>query len=102
MEMFLAVLALSFLGVAVSGMLFAAATRGDNPHEMVTLRARKPAPAPSRFFVDSMQLTPAVPVEVLLLQLEQHVRLEQAAAEAFLHAPTAQALHSRTMSPLVH
>ena len=44
---------------------------------------------------------PAVPVEVLLLRLEQHVRLEQAAAESFHFAPTVESLHTRTTSPLL-
>jgi hypothetical protein len=43
-----------------------------------------------------------VPVEALLLQIEQHIRLEQAAAESFLHTPTGQSLQSRTTSPLVN
>ncbi len=102
MEMFLMALALALLGVTVSGVLFAVATRGVDEHETVMLRAPKPALAPPRFFADQIDLTPSLPLDVLLLQLEQHVRLEQAAAEAFLKAPTAQSLHTRTMSPLVH
>jgi hypothetical protein len=47
-------------------------------------------------------VTRPVPIDVLLLQLERHVRLEQAAAESFLMAPTVENLHSRTSSPLVH
>jgi hypothetical protein len=43
-----------------------------------------------------------VPIEVLLLQLERHVRLEQAAAESFHWCPTPEALHMNTSSPLVH
>jgi hypothetical protein len=43
-----------------------------------------------------------VPLEVLLLQIEQHVRLEHAAAELFNQYPTVESLHRRTASPLVH
>jgi hypothetical protein len=43
-----------------------------------------------------------VPLEALLLQIEKHVRLEQAAAESFLESPTPSLLHSRTDSPLVN
>jgi hypothetical protein len=111
MEMFLAALALALMGVAVSGALFAAATRGESREPFVTLRA--PSPAASlrgqrsaatggRFFADTVPPQAPVPIEALLLQIEQHVRLEQAAAEAFLNAPTRQSLHCRTMSPLVH
>ena len=41
-------------------------------------------------------------MEVLRLQIERHVRLEQAAAEAFRDFPTAEALQTLTTSPLVH
>jgi hypothetical protein len=59
---------------------------------------------PARFFARPVAADPGaagVPTELLLLQLEQHIRLEQAAAESFHLAPTAESLHSRTSSPLV-
>ena len=105
MEMFLMALALSLLGVAASAAMFAAATHGvDAPP------APQPKAAPSRvavegrFFVAKPVEVPrmGVPIEVLLLQIERHVRLEQAACESFLCAPTAQSLHSRTSSPLMN
>jgi len=43
-----------------------------------------------------------VPIEVLLLQIENHVRLEQAAAESFVTFPTNAQLRSKTTSPLVN
>ncbi len=43
-----------------------------------------------------------MPVEALLLRIEQHIRLEQAAAESFLNRPTDESLHSRTTSRLVN
>jgi len=43
-----------------------------------------------------------VPIEVFLAQIERHIRLEQAAAESFLIAPSLESLHGRTVSPLVH
>lgn len=101
MELFLMTLALALIGVVVSGVLFAAAAGVNDPGATVTLRAPARVAAPARFFVDRAT-APPVPIDVVLLQIEQHVRLEQAAAEAFLHAPTRQSLHSRTMSPLVH
>jgi hypothetical protein len=55
-------------------------------------RVAKPTTMPSR----------QVPIEVLLLQIENHVRLEQAAAESFLAFPTHDHLHSKTPSPLVN
>ena len=113
MEMFLVTLALAAIGVVVSGALFAAATHGEERERFVTLAAPSRARAQSasralaagaRFFADAdaVPAPPPVPIQALLLQIEQHVRLEQAAAEAFLNAPTRQSLHCRTMSPLVH
>jgi hypothetical protein len=47
-------------------------------------------------------VVPKVPIEVLLAQIERHIRLEQAAAESFSIAPSLESLHGRTVSPLVH
>ena len=65
---------------------------------------RLPRPAFSRTV---LPVPPAVspvqvPIEVLLLQIENHVRLEQAAAESFLAFPTQALLHSKTTSPFVN
>jgi len=43
-----------------------------------------------------------VPLDLLLSQIAQHVRLEQAAAEAFHRYPTVESLHRDTASPLMH
>ncbi len=114
MVMFLMAVCLSLFGLAVTAMAFGAATRNDQPGEPAQPEQRPvmaiPMEAP-RFFVDTgkpitAQLPIAaqtrIPVEVLLSQIERHVRLEQAAAESFLEFPTAESLHSRTTSPLVH
>ena len=106
MEMFLMGLAMSLLGVAVSAVLFGAATRDVRDMEAAQVEKRVPAETP-RFFVHrgAQVATPRsvqVPIEVLLLQIERHVRLEQAAAESFHLAPTVESLHVQTMSPLVH
>jgi hypothetical protein len=102
MEMFLMVAALSFLGVAVSALTFAAATRDvdKRPAEQPATRI-VPALQP-QFFADETVARPRVPIEALLLQIERHVQLEQAAAESFLSDPTAESLHLPSMSPLVH
>ncbi len=107
MEMFLMGLVLSLLGVAVSAVLFGAATRDAREMEAAArVETRVPAELP-RFFVQrGAQVATArpvqIPVEVLLLQIERHVRLEQAAAESFHLAPTVESLHVQTLSPLVH
>jgi hypothetical protein len=107
MEMFLMGVALSLLGVGVSATLFAAATRDVREME-AAIRTDAPVIGdPQRFFVHSGATAVAprpmqVPIEVLLLQIERHVRLEQAAAESFHLYPTAESLHVQTLSPLVH
>jgi hypothetical protein len=110
MEMFLMAVVMSVLGTAVCAALFAAATREERVE--APRPAEQPALAPQRFFASAAAAAPAgepvreeqelVPVEALLLQIEQHIRLEQAAAESFLHTPTGQSLQSRTTSRLVN
>ncbi len=103
MEMFLMALALSIFGLAVSAIAFGAATRTERRPEL-PVRPQLDL-APERFFSDTPKAfhrQPQVPLEVLLLQIEQHVRLEQAAAESFISLPSPAALNCRTQSPLVH
>ena len=114
MVMFLMALCLSMFGLAVTAMAFGAATRTERPAEPAQPAVRPALPValtPSRFFSDlpiapaaaaAAVTRPQVPIEVLLLQIDRHVRLEQAAAESFLDYPTVASLHSRTTSPLVH
>ena len=111
MEMLLMGACLSMFGLAVACLAFGAAT-----HEPEQTAAALPAVekkesvklavAPARFFVDPPALPVAaysrVPIEALLLQIENHVRLEHAAAECFLESPNASLLHSRTISTLVN
>lgn len=111
MEMFLMGLCLSMLGVATAAVAFGAATHGERGRAEAEVQA-KTADAPPltvsmgtpRFFAAGAGFPPHQPVslDVLLLQIERHVRLEQAAAEAFINQPSSASLHSRTMSPLAH
>jgi len=102
MEMFLSVTVISLLGVAAAAVLFKAALHEAPPSP--PLHGESLLNLPPRFFIDDRapRTRPVVPIEVLLLQIERHVRLEQAAAEAFLDFPTAEALQTHTTSPLVH
>jgi hypothetical protein len=113
MVMFLMVLCMSVFGLAICGLAFGAATRGLPVGEEAPLTAavdERLAAVPERFFVRDVapqpvpaaRLVPKVPVEVFLAQIERHIRLEQAAAESFLSAPSLESLHGRTVSPLVH
>jgi len=103
MEMLLMGAVLSMFGLAVSCLAFGAATREEpaakkQPAKAVAVNAR--------FFADTPAAPLAahtrVPIEALLLQIENHVRLEQAAAECFLQSPNSTLLHSRTISTLVN
>lgn len=113
MEMFLMAAVMSLLAVGVSAVLFAAATRDERAE--ASPPAMQAAREPQRFFASTPAATPRaegpakegpepelVPVEALLLKIEQHIRLEQAAAESFLNRPTDESLHSRTTSRLVN
>ena len=101
MQIFLTVLSLSLVGVLVSAVLFAAASRDARRAELATPAA---AFGEERFFM----IRPAtgagwrrgVSADVLALQIERHVRLEQAAAEGFRQFPTMESLHTPTLSPL--
>src|SRR5512142_3159349 len=105
MEMFLMAATVSLLGIIVCVGMFAAAMRDDRA--VAEVRPEQALPlAPPRFFIEDRTPAPApaalasprVPIEVLLLQIERHVRLEQAAAESFLDSPTTKSLHTRTTS----
>jgi len=103
MEMFLVALFTCIFGLGVSVVAFSIATRGEEEEE--------PQPSngvfipPAQFFLDDVpgSASPShVPADLLMLQLERHVRLEQAAAEAFVRLPTAEILHAPTTSPLMN
>lgn len=106
MEMFLMGLCLSLLGVAVAALAFRAAA----PPESSTPQVQPAVPAvktatQARFFGErGVPVIPPqqMPIEVLLLQIEKHVRLEQAAAESFVAFPSHDLLHSKTTSPFVN
>ena len=106
MEMLLMLACMSLFATAIMVAAFSAATRPES-----SAPAPKPvvepvvAQVPARVFKDD-SVSPAVtqtqvPIEALLLQIENHIRLEQAAAESFVETPTPELLHSKTISSLV-
>jgi hypothetical protein len=109
MEMFLMCLCMSVFGIGVAAAAFGAATRSGSSSDSAA-QPRLPlakSVAPPRFFAESVAVPPVtpssqVPIEILLLQIENHVRLEQAAAESFIAFPTQAHLHSKTASPFVN
>jgi len=111
MEMLLMGLCVAVFGMGVAAVAFGAATRSESSDSAV--QPQLPlvkAVAPARFFSDRVAVPPPppavpswpVPIEVLLLQIENHVRMEQAAAESFIAFPTHALLHSKTTSPFVN
>jgi hypothetical protein len=109
MEMLLMGACLSMFGLAVACLAFTAAVpREEEAPAVQPELAKAAAVAPLRFFADPVMIPMAahahahVPIEALLLQIENHVRLEHAAAESYLAAPNPVLLHSRTMSTLVN
>lgn len=108
MYMLLIGLSLAFVGIAFTTLAFAAATRPNSPPPPTRpeLPATKAATAPARFFVDRVTPPsppiPQIPMEILLQQIENHVRLEHAAAESFVALPTYDKLHSKTTSSFLN
>lgn len=107
MDMLVMGLCFTFFCLAVCAAVFAAATRTEAPAEQAQpeVPALQPA-APARFFADrvtpNVPATMPIPVELLLQQLENHIRLEQAAAESFVAYPSQARLHSKTTSSFVN
>jgi hypothetical protein len=108
MDMLLMGLCVAVFGVVFVALAFGAAMRSEswNSPSQPELPLVK-AVAPARFFSDRAPVPPGVPhlqvpIEVLLLQIENHVRLEQAAAESFIAFPSQALLHSKTTSPFVN
>jgi hypothetical protein len=108
MDMLLMGLCFGVVGVVFVALAFGAAMRSEPWNSAVQpgLPLVKAA-APARFFSDRVPISPTVPplqvpIEVLLLQIENHVRMEQAAAESFIAFPTQALLHSKTTSPFVN
>ncbi len=107
MEMLLMGICISVFGMAIACAAFGAAVRpARTAREVQPEQVKATALAPTHFFINDSSVPtmaqPRVPLEALLLQIESHVRLEQAAAESFLSAPTSALLHGRTISPFVN
>ena len=106
MAMFLMILFTSVPVLVLCAILFAGTSRRNGEEKLPEFQpGARASLAPPRFFADesvrpSAQTT--YPVEVLLSQIERHIRLEQAAAESFLDVPTRESLHSRTATPLMN
>ena len=97
MAMFLTILFTGLLVVAFNVIVMAGLKNEEKKRPDVRPGA-KLGLEPSAFFDRSgaRSSQPAqVPIELLVSQIERHVRQEQAAAESFLSGPTPESLRSR-------
>ena len=109
MLMFLMILAASVPVMVLSALLMAGLSRRSMESRPEAQPAAKiPVPKAS-FFAEDLGAQPALPaasdraaVEVLLRELERHVRTEQAVAAIFLDGPNARTLHSRPGSSVLN
>ena len=103
MFMFLTILLVSFAVLTVTAIMAVGLAPRDEKAPVLQPESAVSVEPPKFFVVEAP--APAtrqpIPLEILLAQIDRHVRLEQAAARTFLDIPTAGSLHSRTESPLV-
>jgi len=100
MMMFLSILCASAVVLAVLVAVFSTIEPTEHKGIEMGIPAR-----PAKFFAaDSLRSSAHddLAIDVMLAQIERHVRLEQAAAESFLDVPTPETLHSGTSSPLAN
>jgi len=110
MEMLLMGVCVAVFGMAIACAAFGAAVRPARGAAAAAAEMKAEpikTVAPAKFFINQVSVPTSnghvsVPIEALLLQLERHVRLEQAAAESFLAQPTSTLLHSKTVSPFLN
>jgi hypothetical protein len=110
MEIFLMGLCASvlLLGLAVAAVKFGPAMRSESPGlavepDLSLFNSAALANSVSDSVIASSTIPPqSIPIELLLLQIENHVRSEQAAAESFLAFPTQAQLYRRTTSLFVN
>lgn len=101
MQAILMAFAICLLGVMVTVLLFSLAMGLEQDEEEIQPAANSQL-TPGQFFLDeALQAVGEAepPTNSILLQLEQHVRREQQAAEEFLQGPSAESLHKPTDSP---
>lgn len=98
MVMFLMILLASVPVLLFCCLIVAGAARRDEAAVKPQAEGR-PRPVRRRFFAPEpsrLNGSERIPIEVLLSQIENHVRMEQAAAESFLEVPTPDSLHQRS------
>ena len=104
MDAILISFAICVLGVMVTVLLFAIAMRPEKEKEEAAPEPKAPYASESFFLEEAtgVPAEPQAPTNALILDLEQHVRGEQKAAEVFVRGPNPDSLHAPTDSPLWH
>ena len=100
MMMLLSILCASAVVLTVLAAILSTIDRAEDEVPELKISAR-----PSKFFADDTLRDRAqddLAIEVMLAQIERHVRLEQTAAQNFLDLPTTENLHSGTTSPRIN
>lgn len=106
MTLVLVLLGISLVLTVVTALLLSEAM-GTADSSPPARENTQPRSAP-RFFAQDIPTTVVtsfaspVPVEVLVVAIERHVRLEREVAESFHLSPTPQTLHMQPASPLMH
>ena len=91
------------LGLAVASIRLGAATRSESSDSAVQSELRQfDATARTRSVSAPAVQSRPIPIELLLLKIENHVRSEQQAAESFLAFPTQAQLYRKTTSPFMN
>ena len=106
MGMFLMLLGLAAVVTALQSVMLAYLWRESSTLAPTSLDAADVVGPPQFFQVNVGKArsarSDAAEIPLLLQRLEQHIQLEQAAAESFHRYPTAASLHQHTASPLLH
>ena len=104
MYMLLMGLCFTFFALTVVAVAFAASSRQHPPQDQPEPQVVKVSVA--RSASDKVRplilVSPEVETEVLLRQIESHVRLEQAAAQSFVALPKPAQLHGKASSRFVN
>lgn len=106
MGTFLLIFGLFVVLTALQGVILVYLWRESQPPPPPVIDAAAVV-GPPTFFAVSVSTPPAPAygapqIPLLLQRLEQHIRLERAAAESFHQFPTVTSLHRPTSSPLLH
>lgn len=104
MYMFLTILLVSVPALLFCFLAAADANRKTEP-KTPDIHLDFSAIPPSRFFGETpsrLNRVGELPVEMMVSQIERHVRLEQAAAEIYLQGPNRERQHSRATSPTLN